>query len=244
LNINELIAPGDPVRRVVAVIQARMASSRLPGKVLADLAGSPMLWHVVSRVRRAKLIDKVVVATSDRESDDPTAVFCEKESISCFRGSEEDVLDRYYRAAKWNGADVIVRVTADCPLIDPVVVDKVIDCFLSGEYDLVTNNLRHTFPVGLDTEVFSLAALERAWVEARDSADREHVSPYLRSSDEFRLQNVENDVDLSSYHYHWVVNLPAEMEFARRVYAALAEKPDFGMEDVVALLECRPDISR
>ena len=116
----------------VALIQARMGSSRLPGKVLEDLSGRPMLWHVVDRVRRASKVDKVVVATTDRVGDDPIARFCEQEDVGCFRGSEQDVLDRFYQAAKKHQADVVIRITADCPLIDPAVIDKVVARFERG----------------------------------------------------------------------------------------------------------------
>ena len=149
--------------KVVAIVQARMGSTRLPGKVLMDISGWSMLWHVVNRVRQAKWVDKVVVATSGSVSDDPVATLCEQEGIPCFRGSEDDVLDRYYQAAKWIGANVIVRITADCPLIDPYVVDDVVKHYVDGDYDYVSNTAPPTFPDGLDIEVFSFEALERAW---------------------------------------------------------------------------------
>jgi len=146
----------------VALIQARMGSSRFPGKVLEDLSGRPMLWHVVHRVRGAGRVERVVVATTDRAVDDPIARFCAQENIACFRGDEQDVLDRFYQAARADHADVVVRITADCPLIDPEVIDKVVERFQRGDCDYVSNAIRYTYPDGLDTEVFSFAALERA----------------------------------------------------------------------------------
>ncbi len=146
---------------IVAVVQARMSSTRLPGKVLAEVAGHPMLWHVVHRLRRARLVNRIVVATSENPADDAIQQFCKQESIDCFRGSESDVLDRYYQAAQAFSADVVVRITADCPLIDSNIVDRVIQHFLDDDLDYVSNALRYTYPDGLDVEVFSFAALEQ-----------------------------------------------------------------------------------
>jgi glutamate-1-semialdehyde aminotransferase/spore coat polysaccharide biosynthesis protein SpsF (cytidylyltransferase family) len=227
---------------ILALIQARMGSLRFPGKVLEDLSGHPMLWHVVNRTRRAKLVDKVVVATTDRSVDDPIAVFCVQEDIGCFRGSEQDVLDRFYQAGKANGAEVVVRITADCPLIDPAVIDKVLTRFQRGDCDYVCNVFRYTYPDGLDTEVFSFAALEKAWHEAIKPSEREHVTPYLRT-DKFRTASVESETPVSSEQYRWTVDHPADLEFVRRVYDAFSENGDFGLQDVFGLLKERPDLA-
>ena len=144
--------------KTVAIIQARMGSTRLPGKVLAPIAGNPMLWHVVERTRRAKALDQVMVATSENSKDDAVAEFCTESAIDCFRGSEEDVLDRYYQAARQFTDSTIVRITADCPLVDPGVADKVVGAYQDGPYDYVTNIFPRSFPKGLDVEVFSLAS--------------------------------------------------------------------------------------
>jgi len=226
----------------LALIQARMGSSRFPGKVLQNLAGRPMLWHVVNRVRAAKSVDQVVIATTDRAVDDPIAKFCEQEGIDYFRGSEHDVLDRFYRAAKANGADVVVRITADCPLIDPAVIDKVLERFARGNCDYACNVIRYTYPDGLDTEVFSFAALEQAWREASKPSEREHVTPYLRTG-KFRIANVESEIPVSPADYRWTVDHPADLEFVRRVYAAFAENGEFGFRDVFDLLKERPDLA-
>ncbi len=158
--------------KTVAIIQARIGSTRLPGKVMAHISGKPMLWHVVQRTRRAKALDEVMVATSVKSKDDTVTEFCDKSAIDCFRGSEEDVLDRYYQAAKQFPDSIIVRITADCPFVDPGVADKVIGLYQEGNYDYVSNIFPRTYPDGLDVEAFSLAALERAWLEARDPYDR------------------------------------------------------------------------
>jgi glutamate-1-semialdehyde 2,1-aminomutase/spore coat polysaccharide biosynthesis protein SpsF len=227
---------------MVAIPQARMGSSRLPGKVLAEINGRPMLWHVVTRLKRTPSIERVVVATSTAASDDPVARFCSEEKIECFRGSESDVLDRYYQAAKEFRADVVVRVTADCPLIDPDVVQKVVQRFRQGGCDYVSNTLRYTYPDGLDTEVFSFAALERAWREAKKPSDREHVTPYLHAGG-FRTAGVENAEDLSSRKLRWTVDYPADLEFVRAVFAGVG-KDAFGMGDVLRFLEQSPEVKQ
>jgi glutamate-1-semialdehyde 2,1-aminomutase/spore coat polysaccharide biosynthesis protein SpsF len=219
---------------IVAIVQARMSSTRLPGKVLADVAGHPMLWHVVRRLSRSRLLNRVVVATSVGPADDAIAGFCKQQDIACFRGSESDVLDRYYQAARAFSADVVVRITADCPLIDPAIVDKVIQRFLEGGYDYVANVLRYTYPDGLDTEVFSFAALEQAWREATKDSEREHVVPYLRGKN-FRVANVDND-EPSPPNLRWTVDEPADLEFVRRVFTALGNDETFGMKEVLNFL--------
>jgi glutamate-1-semialdehyde aminotransferase/spore coat polysaccharide biosynthesis protein SpsF (cytidylyltransferase family) len=226
----------------LALIQARMGSSRLPGKTLAELAGHPMLWHVVDRARCARQVDEVVVATTDRAVDDPIKQFCERERIHCFRGSEQDVLDRFYRAARTNAADVVIRITADCPLIDASVIDKVIARFEYGDCDYACNTLRYTYPDGLDVEVFSFAALEQAWRQARKPSEREHVTPYLRT-ERFRVANVESEAPVSPSRYRWTVDYPADLEFVRRIYEAFAGNGHFGFQDVFQLLKERPDLA-
>lgn len=219
---------------IAAIVQARMSATRLPGKVLAEVVGEPMLWHVIRRLRRSRLLDQIVIATSQGSADDAIARFCEQERVCCFRGSENDVLDRYYRAARACSADVVVRITADCPLLDAAVVDKVVHRFLDGGYDYVSNAMRYTYPDGLDTEVFSFSALERAWNEAVKPSEREHVTPYLRAG-KFRICNVENE-DVLPPNLRWTVDEPADLEFIRRVFAAFAGAEYFGMKEVLDFL--------
>ncbi|HEY2900970.1 MAG TPA: aminotransferase class III-fold pyridoxal phosphate-dependent enzyme [Polyangia bacterium] len=230
--------------KVVAIIQARLGSSRLPGKVLLPIGSSTMLERVVQRVRRARQVDEVVVATTTASKDDQLASFCRAHGIAVFRGSEDDVLDRYHRAALAAEAQVIVRVTSDCPLIDPEVIDRVITLYGQGGVDYVANNFRYTYPQGLDTEVFSLAVLTRAWREAQQPAEREHVTPYLRSRTRFRLGEVVNDEDLSQRNLRWTVDEPADLAFMQAVYARLdGEGGRFGMADVLALLQREPGLA-
>ena len=173
---------------IVAIVQARMASTRLPGKVLCDLAGKPMLVRVVERLQHSQLIDSILVATTLEESDSPIVGLCSQQGYASYRGSLNDVLDRFYQAARLTGADVIVRITADCPVLDPGLVDETIRSFLGqdsapADIDFAANRLpppfHRTYPIGLDAEVCSFAALERAWQEADQPYHREHVMPFL-----------------------------------------------------------------
>jgi glutamate-1-semialdehyde 2,1-aminomutase/spore coat polysaccharide biosynthesis protein SpsF len=226
---------------VVAIIQARMGSSRLPGKSMAEIERRPMLWHVIDRVKRAKLIDRVVVATSTSASDDAIAIMCREIGVPCYRGSEDDVLDRFYAAARAESAAQVVRITADCPLIDPEIVDRVVRRFQRGDVDYVSNAMVRSYPDGLDTEIFSFAVLERAWREATRTSEREHVTPYLRS-EKFRTANVEDDPPRFYDHYRWTVDETADLEFVRKVYAAFRERESFGMDDILRLLEENPEL--
>lgn len=228
--------------RVVAIIQARMGSSRLPGKILMDLAGEPMLARVVGRLRRARTLAEVVVATTVEPADEAVERLCAARGWACFRGSQDDVLDRYYRAAQQAGAEVIVRITADCPLIEPAVVDRVVQEFLDrrDELDHACNVWpRRTFPRGLDTEVFPWRTLDRLWHEDRDPATREHVTAYVYKHPElFRLHNVVNDTDLSGHR--WTVDTPEDLALVRNLYGELGGDA-FTWHDVLALLERRPE---
>ncbi len=218
-----------------------MASTRLPGKVMADLGGKALVERVVERARLVPSVDLVLVATSDQASDDVLAAHCAAQGIPCYRGSQDDVLDRYTRAARRVGADVIARLTADCPLLDPAVIERVMESFRSGEFDYVSNTLQPTYPDGLDAEVIGREALERAWREAVLKSEREHVTAYIwKHPDRFRLGNVRHEHDLSSLR--WTVDEPEDLEFVRRVYAALGPR-QFGMADVLALLGQHPELA-
>ncbi len=223
--------------KVVAIIQARMGATRLPGKVLMDVAGKPVLWHVIHRVSMAKTIDQVVVATTDRPGDDAVARYCKGTGVRLFRGSEADVLDRYYRCAKAHNADHIVRITADCPLHDPAVIDYVDHEYLGSGCDYATNAVEYTFPEGFDTEIFSMAALETAWAEARLPSEREHVTPYIRKHG--RVRNVTAPKRYPVYRCS--LDHPADLEFIRQVFAGIGREM-FGVDDVVAFLKDHPAV--
>lgn len=227
--------------KTVAIIQARMASTRLPGKIMADVAGTPLLGHVVRRARQARSLDLTAVATSDQPADDVVARYCAETRVPCFRGNEADVLDRYYQAASRFRADVVVRLTADCPLLDPAVIDRVIGVFRTRDYDYVSNTLEPTYPDGLDTEVFRREALERAWREARLKSEREHVTPYIwKQPALFRLTNVRHEPPIGGRR--WTVDEPEDLEFVRQVYMHLGPEPSFGMRDVLLLLDEQPKL--
>src|SRR5208282_162032 len=228
---------------VVAIIQARMGSSRLSGKSLAAIEKRPMLWHVIQRVKRATLVDRVVVATSIAAADDAIETMCRENDIPCYRGSEHDVLDRFYGAARAEKASQVVRITADCPLIDPEVIDRVVRRFQLGDLDYASNAMVRSYPDGLDTEIFSFSALERAWHEASKTSEREHVTSYLRS-EKFRTANVENDSSYLYQHYRWTVDEPSDLEFIRAVYRAFRGQESFGMRDVLQLIEKTPGLEK
>lgn len=233
-------------QRIVAIIQARMGSSRLPGKVLLPIEGRPMLEWVVRRASRASLVNQVMVATTKDPADDPLAAWCAENQIACFRGSLYDVLDRFYQAARSVQADVVVRITADCPFLDPQLVDDTIRAFLASGVDFAANRLpppwRRTYPIGLDTEVASFSALERAWREARETYEREHVMPYLYDSEgRFKTLLLQHETDCGSYR--WTVDTPQDLEAARRIAAAFGGRDDFSWLDVLALVQQHPELS-
>ncbi|HET7910703.1 MAG TPA: aminotransferase class III-fold pyridoxal phosphate-dependent enzyme [Pseudolabrys sp.] len=219
-----------------------MSSVRLPGKVLADIAGRPMLWHVINRLGRADTVHRIVVATSIARADAAIEEFCRTHEIALYRGSETDVLDRYYRAAQWCDADVVVRVTGDCPLIDAEVVDRVVGEFFAARCDYASNTLRATYPDGLDVEVFSRAALEKAWREARLCAEREHVTPYLRSSERFRLWSVESG-ELNAGQLRWTVDEPCDLQFVRSLYERFNGRGYFGFREILKALKEEPSMA-
>jgi len=232
--------------RVVTIIQARMASSRLPGKVLMEIAGKPMLVWVVERASRARYVSEVVVATTTEPDDDPIEAECVRHGISVFRGDHYDVLDRFYQAAGHFSADVIVRLTADCPLIDPDVIDQTVERFIQEEVDFAANRLpppwKRTFPIGLDTEVCTYAALERAWKEAKEPFEREHVMPYFYDVDgRFRILVVDHEPDYGSLR--WTVDTPEDLKLVRNVFEYFPGREDFNWYEIIELFEQKPELA-
>ena len=212
-----------------------MGSTRLPGKVLKDIAGRPMLSYQMERLRRVKRAERIVVATTDQPADDAVERFCQKEKIACVRGSEHDVLARYHLAIERFPADVVVRITADCPLIDPAIVDEAIAAY---EPDYVSNMLEITYPYGMAVEVFSAQALREAHREAKDPAEREHVTPFIwRRPQRYRLKSLTMAPNLS--HHRWTVDTPEDLELVSRLLKTL--KPHFTLQDVLAILDEHPD---
>ena len=228
-----------------AIIQARMGSTRLPDKTLMDIEGKPLLWHLIERVKRTKTVDEIVIATTENPRDARIVDFARDHGVRVFRGSENDVLDRFYRVAKKVKADTVVRVTPDCPMISPRVIDKVVREYLKGGHSYVTNTLQLTYPDGYDVEVFSFRALEKAWKECKDPADREHVTPYMRNSGRFTTLNVLSEDPVDPSKYKWSVDRPEDLEFVRNVFSHLYKKRRFfTYKDIKSLLSKKPDIRR
>jgi spore coat polysaccharide biosynthesis protein SpsF len=220
---------------ILAILQARVSSTRLPGKVLKPILGRPMLARQIERVRRARRIDELVVATSTEAEDDAIAGLCRAERVALFRGSLTDVLDRFYRAAKTKHPSHVVRLTGDCPLTDPTIIDGIIEFGVDGDYDFASNGIRRTFPRGLDASIVKMRCLEEAWREATLPAEREHVTPFLYSRPQrFRLGRFTQAQDLSALQ--WSVDTAADFEFVASVYEALhPAKPNFRYSDVLDL---------
>ena len=227
--------------KTLAILQARVTSSRLPGKVLKPIMGRPMLALQIERVLRSKNIDQLIIATSTDRSDDRLATFCLDMNVHCYRGSLKDVLDRFYQAAQTCKPDHIVRITGDCPLIDPEVIDEVIAFYLNGDYDYASNSVEPTFPDGLDVEIFRFSALEGAWKEACLPSQREHVTPFIHQQpNRYRIGHYKNTEDLS--HLRWTVDEPEDFDLVNKIYEELyPAEPNFRMADVLHLLQQRPE---
>jgi spore coat polysaccharide biosynthesis protein SpsF len=227
---------------ILAVLQARCSSTRLPGKVLKPILGVPMLLRQIERVKRSACIEKILVATSDDPSDDPIESICEENGIVCFRGKLDDVLDRFYQAASLYLPLHVVRLTGDCPLSDPDLIDRVIRFHLQGEFDYTSNALEPTFPDGLDVEIFRYSCLEKTWHNARSPADREHVTPYMyRTTGRAEMGSYTNRIDLS--HLRWTVDEEADFLLITRIYEALyVQNPFFATQDILDYLFQNPEL--
>ena len=228
---------------MLAILQARCSSSRLPGKVLKPILGEPMLSRHIERLRRARRIDRLVVATSEEASDNPLADLCRRLGVDCFRGSLHDVLDRFYRAAAPYRPEHLLRLTGDCPLADPDVIDATVDFHLAGDYDYSTNALQPTFPDGLDVEVFRFSCLADAWREATLTSEREHVTPFIhRRPERYRIGHYKQAQDLS--WLRWTVDQPEDFAMVEAVYNALYPgKADFTTTDVLSFLAEHPEVA-
>lgn len=230
-------------RKIVAIIQARMGSTRLPGKMLMKLAGMPVVQQVFNRVVLIQGIEKVILATTADAQDDLLVDYCHRTGISVFRGSSDDVLDRYYQAAKQDSADVVIRITGDCPFLDPIESGKVLRLFLDdGPCDYASNVDPPFLPDGLDTEVMSFAALESAWEKAKDIPDREHVTLFIRRHpDMFRLKSLKGYLDLSSHR--WTIDEKRDYDFLNAVAMRLAAQGKFGyLNEIIELLDANSSL--
>lgn len=237
--------------KVTAIIQARMGSKRLPGKILKNIQGKPMLWHIVNRLNKVDEIDEVVVATSDLEKDGPVYQMTEKYGIPCFRGSERDVLKRFFDAAVMVKADHLIRITGDCPLVDPPTVGKLIEIYFAGRYDFcgvacgagaASMSKINRFPDGLDAEIFSFKILQDAHIKAKTALQREHVTPYIwKNKDIYNTGTlVSESGDYSDYR--WTVDNQEDFDYIKWIYDMLyPENNNFNLNNILELLENHPD---
>jgi spore coat polysaccharide biosynthesis protein SpsF len=207
-----------------------------------DIGGETMLSRVINRLSRSECLDRIVVATTEELADDAVVQECDRLNVAVARGSEDDVLDRFYRAATAFDAEVVVRITGDCPLIDPTEVERVVKSFLDSRPDYASNVLIRTLPRGLDTEVFTMEALATAWREAAQPYERAHVTPFIyHHPDRFRVVAAQSDASYGAYR--WTVDTVDDLRFVRQVYARFGDRGDFGWRDVIALLEREPELA-
>lgn len=229
---------------ILGIVQARMSSTRMPGKVLMPLGGQPMLARQIERLCRAARMDRLMIATTVQPDDEPVAALAVQLGVESYRGSSEDVLDRFFRAAEPRRPSHVVRLTADCPLADWRLIDRAIERALSGDFDYVSTALHQTWPDGLDAEVLTFAALEAAWTEARSPVEREHVTPFvINDPGRFSQCSVDSPIDLSAVR--WTVDEPRDFELVSRVYDLLyPANPAFTTEDILALLSQKPELMK
>jgi len=232
-------------KKVVCIVQARMGSSRLPGKVLKKIKGHPMIYWVVTRASKAQCVDQTIVATTVDRSDDPIYKWCSDKDVVCCRGSEFDVLDRFYRCARAQNADIVVRVTGDCPLVDPNLIDDLLREFSAKKVDFAANRLPppylRTFPIGLDVEIASFGALEKAWKEAQAVFEREHVMPYLYNEPgRFKTFILDHPIDYGSER--WTVDTPEDLEFIQAVFNELENTDSFSWLEILSILKAKPHL--
>ncbi|MBK3494836.1 glycosyltransferase family protein [Viridibacillus sp. YIM B01967] len=228
--------------KIVGIVQARMGSTRLPGKVMKEINGIPLLEYQIERMQRSKLIDEIVIATTS-DNNDPIIQLCTKLNVSYFEGSEQDVLERYYNAAEQYDADLVVRMTSDCPLIDPEIIDSVIQYYCNNEYDYVSNTQTRTFPRGMDTEVFSMNALRSAFFNANEAYEREHVTPHLYlNSDKYTIgQYINSEKDISGFRL--TVDTPEDFKLISIILLDLYKMDKhFDLEMIIEKLENNPEL--
>lgn len=228
---------------IAAIVQARTGSTRLPGKIFANLAGKPFIWHVVNRLKTSKKIEKIILAIPDSAQDNALEEWATENKLACFRGNETDVLARFYFCAKKFSIPTIVRITADDPFKDASIIDQVINLYQNQNIDFAYNNKPPSFPEGMDTEVFSFAALKKAHAEAKDPFEREHVTQYFfRHPELFKQANLAYSTDLS--YLRWTVDTPKDLKLAEAVYDELFQKkPNFNMQDILDLISKKRELA-
>lgn len=231
--------------KIVAIIQARCGSSRFPNKIFADISGKPLIWHVVNRLKYSETIDEILIATTTNCLDDKLAEWADNNNIKIFRGNENNVLNRYYEASKYINADVIIRITADDPFKEPMLIDKAVNKLINDGADFVSNNNPPSYPEGLDVEVFTSKAIEIAEQNSISSFEREHVTQYFyKNSSCFKIYNISNDINLS--YLRWTIDTDIDLCMVDQVYKKLYISDDkiFYMNDILALLKECPEIEK
>lgn len=239
--------PDNMAEKIVIVVQARMSSSRLPGKVMLPILGESLLYRMIGRLKMTRHEAQIVIATSEEPGDDIIEQEASKIGIPCFRGSLNNLLDRHYQVAKQYNADIVLKIPSDCPLIDPRVIDQVLDVYFDhpGQFDFVSNLHPATFPDGNDVEIMTMACIEKTWKEASRQLELEHTTPYIwENPEKFKIYNVVwNTGNDYSMTHRFTIDYPADYEFIKTVFEELyPKKPDFSCEDILELLEKRPDI--
>jgi spore coat polysaccharide biosynthesis protein SpsF (cytidylyltransferase family) len=231
-------------KNIIAIVQARCNSSRLKNKIFMEIGGKPLIERVIERSLQSEIINKIVVATTVSASDDLLVDWCKKKNYECFRGSENNVLERYYKCAEFYKADVIVRITADDPFKDSKISDRAIKLLIENNYDYVSNTIQPTFPEGLDIEVFTCKSLSTAYKKATLDSEKEHVTPYIwKNKDQFYLFNFEHSENLS--HLRWTIDYRQDLDFARAIYRKIKHKKEvFIMKDILDVLKLYPELSK
>jgi len=234
------------MEKIIAVIQGRMGSTRLPGKVLADIEGKPLIWHIFNRLQKISLISEVVISTTNQSTDKPLIEFAKKENIAYFAGSEDDIIDRIYKTGEKFSCDILVKINADCPLIDIELIENGINLFLSSKNkpDLITNCVEETFPEGMQYSIFNFNVIKKIWLTLKESFWREYFYRFMiENKNNFSIINIKNEKDLSKLR--WTVDYQEDLEFVKKIYSKLYSKNQFfGMNEILNLLDKNPEIRK
>ena len=228
-------------KKITVMIQARIGSSRLPNKILEKIENKPMIWHVINRVKQIKSVQQIALITTKEKSDKVLLKIAEDEGIIGFAGSTDDVLDRHFQCALNIDADPIIRITSDCPLIDPFLVEDILQFYLSNDFDYVSNTIIPTYPDGLDAEIFSFNTLEKLVRHAKLHSEREHVTTAIPKNPQlFQFSNYKNKKDLSSFR--WTVDRPKDLQFVREIYSRMMPRTIFLMDDILKIISNEPHL--
>lgn len=228
-------------KKITVMIQARTGSTRLPDKALKKIEGKPIIWHMINRAKKIKSVQQIIIVTTRKREDRVFLKIAHENGVLGFQGNEKDVLDRHYRCAIKFNADPIIRITSDCPLIDPYLVERILQVFLKNNYDYVTNREPPTYPDGLDTEIFAFSALKKAARYAKMNSEREHVNPYIvKNPKKFKIFNYKNRKDLS--HLRWTVDEKRDLRFVKQIYSRMKPRTIFTMNDVLKIIKKNPKL--